>query len=163
MRDFTPIRTATIITIALLTLGLSAGCNFFNAAPSECIQAAEDAGLPDAVIEQLRNPDDLNALERAALQQALRRAGIDDVCEVASESSTRSDETDTNDDARPTLVRIGTADEQQQSSAAETTRDDGQAQPGKTEAQCGFALSFPSETRLDDGLGSRFSMRRCAR
>ena len=119
MRDFTPIRTATIITIALLALGLSIGCNFFNAAPSECIQAAEDADLPDEVIEQLRNPDDLNALERAALQQALRRAGIDDVCEVASEISTGSDGADTNDNARPTLVRIGTADKQQESSRPE--------------------------------------------
>ena len=116
MRDFAPIRTATIITIALLALGLSAGCNFFNAAPSECMQAAEDAGLPDEVIEQLRKPGDLNAFERAALQQALRRAGIDDVCEVASESSPQSDGTDTNDNVMPTLVRVGAADEQQDSS-----------------------------------------------
>ena len=133
--------TATIITIALLTLGLSAGCNFFNATPSECIEAAEDASLPDEVIEQLRKPDNPNALERAALQQALRRARIDDVCEITSESSLRSDGTGTNDNARPTLVRIGTGDEQPESSStSKTTRNGGQAQPGRPEAQEGARM-----------------------
>ncbi len=57
-----PLKIITSITIASLMLGFSIGCDFFNAAPSECIRAAEDAGLPDHVMEQLRNPDGLNAV-----------------------------------------------------------------------------------------------------
>lgn len=74
----------TIKTIAL-TVGISAGvlavvaCNT-SAAPSACVQAAEQAGLPTAVIEQLENPGDLNALERIALRRALEQAGLDDIC-----------------------------------------------------------------------------------
>ena len=69
---------------ALIVASVAAlGC-FFSAAPSECIEAAEEAGLPDSVIVQLRNPGDLNAIERAALNRILSEAGIDDVCEVAA-------------------------------------------------------------------------------
>ena len=65
----------------LLTVGLLVACT--SAAPSACIQAAQDAGLSDGTIEQLRNPGDLNALERAALNRVLTQAGIDDVCQIA--------------------------------------------------------------------------------
>ena len=54
-----------------------------SAVPSECIKVAENAGLPKSMIEQLKKPGDLNALERIALREALKRAGIDDVCQVA--------------------------------------------------------------------------------
>ena len=134
-------RMNTLITIAVFALGLSAGCGLFNAAPSECIQAAEEAGLSDEIIDQLENPGDLNALERAALQQVLKQAGIDDVCEVASETSPRSDGTDTNDNAKPTLVRVGTAEERQQSSKpTRSERDDEQDHPGRPEAQAGARI-----------------------
>ena len=71
-----------LITVVTLIIGITAACTAFDAAPSECIKAAELAGLPNTMVEQLRKPDDLNALERAALQQALRQAGIDDICDV---------------------------------------------------------------------------------
>ncbi len=100
----------TPIVIALLALGLSAGCGFFNAAPSECIQAAEEAGLSDEIIDQLENPGDLNALERAALQQALRQAGVDDVCEVASESSRSTGSTGS--EPTPTMKSTTSANQQ---------------------------------------------------
>ena len=51
-----------------------------SAAPSECVKAAEDAGLPENVIEQLKNPGDLNAIERVALREVLKKAGLDDLC-----------------------------------------------------------------------------------
>ena len=53
-----------------------------SAAPSECIRAAERVGLPESMIEQIKKPGDLNALERIALREALKRAGIDDVCKL---------------------------------------------------------------------------------
>lgn len=52
-----------------------------SAAPSECVKAAEDAGLPESVIEQLKKPGDLNAIERVALREVLKKAGLDDVCD----------------------------------------------------------------------------------
>ena len=76
---------------AALAILLIAAIACFSAAPSECIEAAEEAGLPDNVIEQLRNPEDLNAIERAALRRILDQAGIDDVCEVASEAAESPD------------------------------------------------------------------------
>ena len=94
---------AGLAVIAVITTA----CNFFNAAPSECIRAAEDAELPDDVIDQLENPGDLNALERVALQQALKRAGIDDVCEVASAGSQSGEDADEN--PLPTLEGTGPA------------------------------------------------------
>ena len=51
-----------------------------SAAPSECVQAAEKAGLPESVIEQLKKPGDLNAIQRVALREALKKAGLDDIC-----------------------------------------------------------------------------------
>ena len=75
------ILTATLAAVTAIIIGATAACTAFNATPSECIKAAELAGLPDNIVEQLQKPDDLNVLERAALQQALRRAGIDDICD----------------------------------------------------------------------------------
>ena len=72
---------ATIMSGLTIALVLATSCGLFQAAPSECIEAAEEAGLPDRLIEQLEDPDGLNPLERAALQRALKEAGIDDACE----------------------------------------------------------------------------------
>lgn len=52
-----------------------------SAAPSECVKAAENAGLPESVIEQLKNPGDLNAIERVALREVLKKAGLGDICD----------------------------------------------------------------------------------
>ena len=76
---------------ALLAIVSLAAVACISAAPSECIAAAEEAGLPGAVIEQLRNPGDLNAIERAALNRILSEAGIDDLCEVASDAADSGD------------------------------------------------------------------------
>ncbi len=70
-----------IILLAALTLALSVLACGTSAAPSECVQAAEKAGLPESVIEQLKKPGDLNAIERVALREALKKAGLDDVCD----------------------------------------------------------------------------------
>ena len=56
-----------------------------NATPSECIQAAEEAGLPDEIIKQLKSPGDLNVAELLALNRALSRAGIADICSGVAE------------------------------------------------------------------------------
>ena len=52
-----------------------------SAAPSQCVKAAEAAGLPDSVVEQIKKPGDLNAIERVALREVLKKAGLDDVCD----------------------------------------------------------------------------------
>ena len=66
------------VALTALTLGILA-CT--SAAPSECVKAAESAGLPESVIEQLKNPGDLNAIERVALREVLKKAGLDDICD----------------------------------------------------------------------------------
>lgn len=61
---------------------LVAGCGSFHTAPSACIVAAEDAGLPDNMVQHLEAPEQLNHLERAALRQAIQDAGLARVCET---------------------------------------------------------------------------------
>ena len=86
---------------ALSIFFTAAACGFFNAAPMACIEAAEDAGLPDRAIDQLRKPGDLNPAQRAGLQQALKRAGIEDACSAAIEN------VDASDDYEPTFPTLG--------------------------------------------------------
>ena len=74
------IRRPIILLAALTLLALSALACSTSAAPSECVQAAEKAGLPESVIEQLKKPGDLNAIQRVALREALKKAGLDDIC-----------------------------------------------------------------------------------
>ena len=81
------IRTAAMLSVVTLTAWMAIACTFFNAAPSECVQAAEGAGLSDETIDQLRNPDGLNPVEQAALQRILVQAGIDDICEVGADTA----------------------------------------------------------------------------
>ena len=126
-----------IAALAVIAMIMTA-CNFINAAPSECIRAAEDAGLPDDVIDQLENPGDLNALERVALQQALKRAGIDDVCEVASEGSQSPSSSSRN--GLPTLEGTGAAVQRGESQEAETGRDSGQGQTDQSAAHEGARI-----------------------
>ena len=90
-----------ILSTAALTAALITACSFFQAAPSECIQAAESAGLPDSVIEQLRDPDGLDPIQQAALQQILRRAGIDDVCDFANERGKQQQQTGAQQQPQP--------------------------------------------------------------
>ena len=82
MADIIPTVRVTGFTAAMI-ISTTVALACFGAAPSECIEAAERAGLPDEVIEQLHNPEGLNAIERAALNRILSQAGIDDVCESA--------------------------------------------------------------------------------
>ena len=92
-----------LITLAALLIGVGAACSIFNATSSGCIAAAEDAGLPDSVIEQLRNRDGLSAVERAALRRVLVQADIDGVCDITAEdaaTSSRSSDVRIDDSSR---------------------------------------------------------------
>ena len=40
------------------------------------------SGLPEAMIDQLKKPGDLNTVGGIALSEALNRAGSDDVCQI---------------------------------------------------------------------------------
>ena len=68
---------------AFLIVAITLAC--INATPSECIEAAEEAGLPEDIIDQLKSPGDLNVAERLALNRALSRAGIADICSGVAE------------------------------------------------------------------------------
>ena len=89
-------RPIIVLSTAALTAALITACSFFQAAPSECIQAAESADLPNSVIEQIRDPDALDPIQQAALQKILRRAGIDDACDFATNNRDRSSSTSPN-------------------------------------------------------------------
>ena len=67
--------------LAALAIALAALACSTSAAPSACVDAAEKAGLPDRVIEQIKKPGELNAVERIALREILKKAGLDEVCD----------------------------------------------------------------------------------
>ena len=67
--------TAALVAIMVFIVGCT------NAPPeSPCTQAAQDAGLPGGVIDQLRNPEDLDAGGWLELNRVLGEAGIADTC-----------------------------------------------------------------------------------
>ena len=67
--------TAALVAIMVFLVGCT------NAPPeSPCTQAAQDAGLPGGVIDQLRNPEGLDAGEWLELNQVLGEASISGAC-----------------------------------------------------------------------------------
>ena len=101
--EYMPHAKPVLITLAALLIGVGAACSIFNATSSGCIAAAEDAGLPDSVIEQLRNRDGLSAVERAALRRVLVQADVDGVCDITAEdaaTSSRSSDVRIDDEPR---------------------------------------------------------------
>lgn len=69
---------ATMCAVLLITVVII-GCSN-PAVPKSCIEAAQNAGLPEEIIEKLRNPADLNQIEKFALRQALNQAGVGEAC-----------------------------------------------------------------------------------
>ena len=69
-----------IVAALAVVMALVVACST-DAAPEQCIEAAEEAGAPEVVIDFLRRPsDDLNALERIAIREALERLGLNETC-----------------------------------------------------------------------------------
>lgn len=72
--------SAVILLLALFfiqPLGILNG----SAAPTECINKAEELGAPENVIALLKRPsDDLNFAERTIIRKSLEGLGIDDAC-----------------------------------------------------------------------------------
>ena len=73
-----------LCAVAVAVFVLAIACSD-DAAPGECIDAAEGAGVPDAVIDWMRQPsDELGSIERIAIREALEKFGLGDACsEVA--------------------------------------------------------------------------------
>ena len=134
------------VVVTALVLSLGAACSLFNAAPSECIRAAEDAGLPDRVVEQLRSPEGLNAVERAALQRILVQAGIDDLCDNAAEGSSTSSTAD--DQGGPTLETASPLRQQDDTSnTTEQNRGDAAAGTNGSPSRAGARILQDDEHR----------------
>ena len=77
--DMLALTMATLVVIAL-------GCSD-DAAPGECIDAARDAGVPDAVVNWMKEPtDELGPVERIAIREALERFGLGDTCATVGDS-----------------------------------------------------------------------------
>ena len=74
-----PAKTLRLTVAWMAAIIFTISCN--NASPpSACIDAAQRAGLPDGVIDQLGTPGDLEASEWLALNRVLHEAGIADAC-----------------------------------------------------------------------------------
>lgn len=79
-------RYAYAVAVAI-AVGLSViGCNT-DAAPKTCIELAQEAGAPNAVVEYMRRPlDSLNPLERIALRTALNKLGLGGACDATRQA-----------------------------------------------------------------------------
>ena len=140
---------ATRATAVAIVISLVTACSFFNAAPSECVAAAEDAGLPGTVIDQLKNPEGLNALERAALQQALNRARIDDLCQDEVNRRSSTDPTDA-EQAQTETASNGGRDNEQPSSGDEVQNRAGATEQPRLESRTGQTTTDDYGECLDD-------------
>ena len=164
------------IAVVSLLVGLGVACSSSDAAPSACVQAAEDAGLPDRVVDQLREPGGLSVVKRDALQRLLVKAGIDDVCEASQEESGSLDPV--TDGLNP-IAKIGTFDNEGLSGSSETEKDDvpgigvpsvlendqvfdkkGQSESGETGKDDAPGISAPSVLE-DDRVFDEEHLRRC--
>ena len=66
--------------IPILALIVTLACSE-DAAPGDCIDAARDAGVPDRVIEWMKDPvEEWGTIERIAIREALEKFGIGDFC-----------------------------------------------------------------------------------
>ena len=74
-----PARYFTLL-IAILALIAFLACSD-DAAPGDCIDAARDAGVPDRVIEWMKDPvEEWGTIERIAIREALEKFGIGEFC-----------------------------------------------------------------------------------
>ena len=73
-----------LVLAAMATLVLAIACSD-DVAPGDCVDAANAAAVPEAVVGWMKQPsDELGSIERMAIREALERYGLGDVCsEVA--------------------------------------------------------------------------------
>ena len=58
-----------------------------DVAPGECIVAAEESGVPEAVVEWMKSPsDELGSIERIAIREAMEQFGLGDACSEVADS-----------------------------------------------------------------------------
>ena len=73
---------AAVIAIGYVFWTTDLGGTDTNAAPAECIELAQQRGVPEAVVEAMKRPhEELNELERTAIRAALSGLGADNACE----------------------------------------------------------------------------------
>ena len=84
-----PLSFKSILLITfVLTLLFTIACSR-DVAPGDCIDAARDAGVPDRVIEWMKNPsEDWGTIERIAIREALEKFGIGEFCADVEERLT---------------------------------------------------------------------------
>lgn len=69
-----------IVVIGVLLGAVIIGCSN-PAAPKDCVNAAQEAGAPESVLDWLNNPTgDLNQAEKLVIRQFLNRTALNDVC-----------------------------------------------------------------------------------
>ena len=74
-----PARYLTLL-IPILILIASLACSD-DAAPGDCIDAARNAGVPDRVVEWMKDPvEEWGTIERIAIREALEKFGIGEFC-----------------------------------------------------------------------------------
>ena len=72
------------LLITIFALVASFACSD-DAAPGDCIDAARDAGVPDRVIEWMKDPvEEWGTIERIAIREALEKFGIGEFCSDVS-------------------------------------------------------------------------------
>ncbi len=88
------VRTHTLVTpariwlgLALASLSLIALACSDDAAPGECIEAAQDASVPEFVVEWMKSPlDELGSIQRIAIREALEQYGLGTACSEVADS-----------------------------------------------------------------------------
>ena len=80
-------QVSTWLTVAAAAVCVLAIACSDDAAPGECIDAAERAGVPDAVIDWMKQPsDELGSIERVAIREALEKFGLGEACSKVADN-----------------------------------------------------------------------------
>ena len=80
-------QVSTWLTVAAAAVCVLAIACSDDAAPGECIDSAERVGVPDAVIDWMKQPsDELGSIERVAIREALEKFGLGEACSKVADN-----------------------------------------------------------------------------
>ena len=144
--------TASIfVTVAVLLLGCSA-----SEKPQDCVEAAKESSLTDKYVNMLEHADQLDPLEKIALQGALETARLDQVCSAAVQSGTDSSSYTRAIAATTNQPTVESPDHEASSAPADTTGNimAGGDVHGQPENHRGDPATESSSTGMDDAMAA---------
>ena len=145
------ITASVFVTVAVLLLGCST-----SEKPWDCVEAAKESSLTDKYVNMLERADQLDPLEKMALQGALETARLDQVCSAAVQSGGDSSSYTRTIAATTNPPTVESPDQEVSSAPADTTSNimAGGDVHGQPENHGGDPATESSSTGMDDAMAA---------